>query len=247
MFMMDDAKKYGLQPAIMLYNFYFWLAKNKANNKHYYDGKTWTYNSQRAFARLFPFWSRRNVRTILQKLIDQKVLMTGNYNAIPYDKTMWYALVDEAALKEFVEEGGRNCPGGGQNRPIEVTESTNRSDAIDQPIPDIKPDIKPDKKKEPPSKEVKNKYSEFVRMTEKEYKKLIDDYGEKIAKDFIERVNDWIAQIGPKKATKYKSHYHMIKNWMRRDGTQLKAKEKLCPECGKRYVGSLCRKCGWRG
>ncbi len=81
-------------------------------------------------------------------------------------------------------------------------------------------------KKEPPSKEVKKKYSEFVRMTEKEYKKLVDDYGEKIAKDFIERLNDYIGSKGKR----YKSHYYTILNWMRRDGIKKDQFEKPMTE-----------------
>ncbi len=68
----------------------------------------------------------------------------------------------------------------------------------------------------------KNKYLDFVLLTEKEHTKLTTDYGEKTALDFIERLNDYVAQIGTKRAAKYKSHYHTIKNWMRRDGVQKK-------------------------
>ena len=63
-------------------------------------------------------------------------------------------------------------------------------------------------------------------MTEKEYKKLIDDYGEKIAKDFIERLNDYIGSKGKR----YKSHYYTILNWMRRDGIKKDQFEKPMTE-----------------
>ena len=49
-FDIEDAKKYGVDSAIILYNLRFWLAHNKANGTHINDGYVWTYNSARALA-----------------------------------------------------------------------------------------------------------------------------------------------------------------------------------------------------
>ena len=97
MFTFDEkiAKKYGVNEAIMLQNIVFWIKKNKANNKHYYDNKFWTYNSVNAFAEIFSFWTVRQIRTILNSLIDQNAIIAGNYNENPFDQTRWYALSDE--------------------------------------------------------------------------------------------------------------------------------------------------------
>ncbi len=129
-FDVEDAKKYGVEPAIFLYNLKFWIRKNHANGKHSYEKRTWTYNSQNAFTELFPFWSRQNIRTIIKKLVDKKGIRTGNFNKALYDKTTWFALEDEATL--------------GWNQPTDGLESTNRSDGINQPIPDTNTDTKPD-------------------------------------------------------------------------------------------------------
>lgn len=43
------AKEVGIECAILLYNIEFWIEKNKANNKHFYEGRYWTYNSTKAF------------------------------------------------------------------------------------------------------------------------------------------------------------------------------------------------------
>ena len=44
----EFAKEHGVNEAIMYQYFSYWIAKNKANDKHFYDGYTWTYNSQKA-------------------------------------------------------------------------------------------------------------------------------------------------------------------------------------------------------
>ena len=92
------ANRYGVDEAIMINNFSFWISKNKANDKHFYDGRYWTYNSVSAFTELFTFWTEKQLRRILASLIDQKVLITGNYNKKKSDKTTWYSFVNESSF-----------------------------------------------------------------------------------------------------------------------------------------------------
>jgi hypothetical protein len=63
-------------------------------------------------------------------------------------------------------------------------------------------------------KDTKGKYLDFVTLTLKEHNSLINEYGESQTKEMIQRLNDYIGSKG----NKYKSHYHTIKNWFRRDG-----------------------------
>lgn len=94
------ATRYGVDAAIMIENFRFWIAKNKANGRHFYEGRFWTYNSIKAFSELFPYWSAPQIRRILDKLEDAEVLVSGSFNASPWDKTKWYAFGDQADLPE---------------------------------------------------------------------------------------------------------------------------------------------------
>lgn len=98
----DLAEKYGITEAIILYNLIFWLKKNKANHKHFYDSKYWTYNSVNAFSELFPFLSKDQIRRTLEKLSSKKAIETGNFNKIAYDRTNWYTLSDELYI-EYVD------------------------------------------------------------------------------------------------------------------------------------------------
>lgn len=89
-----DAQKYGLIEAVMLNNFRFWIAHNVANKCHAHDGRTWTYNSTKAFQELFTYLSINQIRRCLDSLIEQGVLVRGNYNSSAYDKTSWFAFAD---------------------------------------------------------------------------------------------------------------------------------------------------------
>jgi len=59
----------------------------------------------------------------------------------------------------------------------------------------------------------KSKYMDCVLLTPEQYQKLIDQFGEKATKEKIEALNNYIESKG----RKYKSHYHTILNWSRKD------------------------------
>ena len=94
-FNIEIAKKFDVPTAIVLNHFAFWIIKNRSNNKHFHDGRYWTYNSVRAYQEIFPYWSLKQMRLVLEKVKKSGLVLTGNYNTIPYDQTTWYALSDE--------------------------------------------------------------------------------------------------------------------------------------------------------
>lgn len=86
------AQDVGIECAVLFYNIEYWIQKNQANDKHFYEGKYWTYNSTKAFAELFPYMSERVIYKSLQKLIERGYLIKGNFNQNSFDRTCWYAL-----------------------------------------------------------------------------------------------------------------------------------------------------------
>ncbi len=146
------AQKYGILEAILLENIYYWIKKNEANNKHFYDEKYWTYNSRKAFAEIFPYASEKQIRTALEKLIKNGLLITGSYNQDGRDRTLWYSLTDRG-ISLFLKR---------------QMQQTNKSDTLAQegePLPDNKPDILPPLI--PPKGETKEDNQELI-------KKIID-------------------------------------------------------------------------
>src|SRR4051812_21806517 len=82
----DFAVKYGVNEAIFCQNLYFWIRKNRANKKHFYDGHYWTYNSVSAFAELFEFWTEKQMRTVISNCEKKGLIIKGNYNKKGYDR-----------------------------------------------------------------------------------------------------------------------------------------------------------------
>lgn len=94
-FEIDLACQFGILEAVILNNMEFWIAKNEANEKNFYDGFTWTYNSARALNELFPYVSQRQIRNALKHLQDEGIIQTGNYNRDARDRTLWYAFTEK--------------------------------------------------------------------------------------------------------------------------------------------------------
>ncbi|MBF0558841.1 MAG: hypothetical protein HQL08_08680 [Nitrospirae bacterium] len=131
-FNIGHARGYGLEEAIMIQSFVFWIMKNKANGKHLVEGRTWTYNSIEAFATLFPFWSKRQIERILRSLVDKKVLIRDNFNQYKYDRTCWYAFADESL---FIEPDKSLISTISPNSEMHITVSENAFPQTVKPIP----------------------------------------------------------------------------------------------------------------
>lgn len=89
------AKEFGIEAAILIDEFRFQISRNKANEKNFYDGRYWTYNSQKAYAEIFPYLSVGQIKRIISSLVDKGIMLKGNYNTNQYDRTNWYAFSDQ--------------------------------------------------------------------------------------------------------------------------------------------------------
>lgn len=97
----EIAEKVGVNAAILYKNIYFWCQHNAANGKNIRDGKAWTYNSMAAFEKLFSYFSVSQIRTGLDKLEEAGLIVVGNFNKDPRDRTRWYAISGRLHLGKF--------------------------------------------------------------------------------------------------------------------------------------------------
>ena len=88
----EIAKDCGIEEAILLHNFHFWLSKNAANGKHFHDGLYWFYNSKKAFVDLFPYMNETKIFRSIKNLEERGFVVKGNYNTDKWDRTNWYAI-----------------------------------------------------------------------------------------------------------------------------------------------------------
>ena len=168
-FDIDVAKEIGIVPAIILNNLYWWIDKNRANERHFYDGYYWTYNSRKAFAEQFPYLNEKKIRYAIEKLIDEGYVVTGNYNKSTYDRTLWYAITEK----------GYSIL---QNWQLHLTKLANGSDEIGTPIPDINIDINTDIPPLPPTGGQKGKHRPDMKPKPED----------KFSGELLAAVNSWL-------------------------------------------------------
>lgn len=219
-FSQEDAIKYGVENAIILYNLKFWIIKNKANGVNFFDNHYWTYNSGSAFAKLFPFWNDQKIRRHLRELEELGVIKSANHNKNKMDKTKWYCVVDESFMSDIEEESSSaSC-----EETIDCSEAN--KDCLktnngvlnnEQAIPYNKPYNKT---------HILNSEKRFVKPTAEEIRAFCKEIGVSIDADyFIDYYESkgWIVS-GKNKMKNWKA---TIRNWARRNGQKIKTDKQL--------------------
>ena len=157
-FNVELAMKYGIEEAILIENFAFWIKKNAANGVNYVDGEYWTYNTAKALEELFPYMNLKKIQRILVKLEELKILKSDNFNKKAYDRTKWYCIIDPEIKNMYqlnfvstelrTEKKALDKMSNEENQELS-TEECKPLDKMSngmfknvQPIPDINSDIK---------------------------------------------------------------------------------------------------------
>lgn len=182
-FNIEAAKEIGIIPAILLKNIYWWVKKNEYNNKHFYDGHYWTYNSVKAFTDYFPYLTAKQILYALKKLETEGYLVSGNYNNSAYDRTKWYAVTKRAEKLLGVTE---------KQEDIHLTKLSNGNDHSVKPIPDIKTDSKQkslptEEREEAGSSPTLSSKSSKKRRTKKTYRDVLGNPEYYLVQDALSR------------------------------------------------------------
>ena len=94
----EIATRYGINAAVIFQNIAFWCDHSRANNANFYDGHYWTFNSVRAFQDQFPYLGKKQIDNAIRKLVDEGLIVKGNYNKVAYDRTTWYSLTENGEM-----------------------------------------------------------------------------------------------------------------------------------------------------
>lgn len=84
------AAKIGLQEAIVIYQFDYWIQKNIEKEQNYNDGFYWTYNTYEKWHEQFPYCHVNTIKNAIKNLEEQGLIITANYNKRGMDRTKWY-------------------------------------------------------------------------------------------------------------------------------------------------------------
>lgn len=199
------AALYGVEEAILIAHFQYWINHNKRLGRNEHDGRTWMYSTREEIAAHFPYWNSDQVRRITDRLVEKKVLIKGNYNKIPMDKTLWYAFENEEifTIWQICQMHLADLPNG-------LADLPNASGKNAKAIPHTKTHTRTEKRKY-----IKESFGEegSVKLKSDEHAKLVEKFGEEGAADRIQNLEDYILSKG----ANYKDHYRTILVWEKKN------------------------------
>ncbi len=89
------AMAYGVDEAIMIRNLQFFITANANRGHNFRDGRFWTYDRLEDFTSHFPYWTIKQIRRILASLVQQEVIIKGEFNSSWSNRTQWYAFKNQ--------------------------------------------------------------------------------------------------------------------------------------------------------
>lgn len=128
------AASIGIQEAILVNYFQYWISLNHRKKKNLIDGRTWMYETREGIADHFPYFTADQVRRLTDKLIDIGILIKGNFNKTSFDRTNWYAFSDESIFLNNSYDW-QNCQMDSAEQPNPIGESAKyNNDIVPSPI-----------------------------------------------------------------------------------------------------------------
>ena len=84
------AVDFGIPAALLYHDIDYWCTVNAAQEYAIHDGCTWMFQSVDGFHERFPELAPNAIRSALRRLEDAGLIIVGNYNRLPIDRTKWY-------------------------------------------------------------------------------------------------------------------------------------------------------------
>ena len=118
----DIFDRVGANAATLYEYLCFWCGKSK----NVIDGRKWIYQRLKDFEEAFPTMSLSSIRRGLKKLEDEGLILTGNFNKVPYDRTKWYSAVEQKSSENVNKSKcSKRTNGSVQNEQIDVVKVNN--------------------------------------------------------------------------------------------------------------------------
>lgn len=95
-FSVEVAKNFKVDIALLLQHFSFWYLKNKSDNVNLFKNDYWVRMKADTLVEYFPYFTKRQLRYCIDKMIDLDLLKQDQFNDKSNDRTKWYSLTKTA-------------------------------------------------------------------------------------------------------------------------------------------------------
>lgn len=224
----EVAEKYGMPCAVIFQWMLYWVEYNRANGTNFHDGRYWVYCSNTGLQEYFPYIGMKQLRTALKRLMDEKMLVAGRYNAVAFDRTLWYSIGETGVgycpkraldtypkdVPAFTQKGYISNEQNGHFSSIPNGTTNTNIGTLEKHIENIKE--KKVKEKDGESEPKKKGFGELenVFLSAEEYAKLLVKMGDIGRDKYIEAVSLYKGKSG----RTYKSDYAACLAFWQRDG-----------------------------
>lgn len=96
------AQKYGTNEAIFINNLIHlnsYISFEDSDKYKFHNGRHWVNGTPEYFSLHLPYFKPRLIKNIIFNCIQKELLLKGNFNKNPLDKTNWYAISDKTTME----------------------------------------------------------------------------------------------------------------------------------------------------
>ncbi len=232
-----------LHIAVIYNHILFWIKVNKSKGTNFIEGRTWTYETAEQISKYFGYFTERQVRHCLGRLVEEGFLVKGNFNKNAFDRTSWYSLPyeeDEERLSNKKYEAPELSDAepklsDGQDKFASCIDTDSNTYGIED-ILLAKPPSPPKggekkssfkKKKEDTPKVSRIDRRPNIQTSEEEHQKLVSKYGLTLTESCYDHLSEWKSsksESDPKAAANHTDYYRIIK-WVYADLAQQKSNQ----------------------
>lgn len=210
--------------AVFVHRVYYLVLNNEANKRNFHEGKYWTYDSVAALAKVFSFWTSRQIERIIRNCIKFGLIETGNFSDNPCDRRTWYT-VSQTVKSIYANGEMDSTEWGNENTQTVETIPPNGEMLYKEQLKDLLEDQLKDERARPPTQKPKTpkkqtvasaqKYGEFdnVLLTDVELDKLRARWPDQQVCAEIEALSTYMKSRG----RRYADHYATLLNWLKCD------------------------------
>lgn len=92
------ARRCGVHAALVAKYIWDEIWANERAGRCSFVGRTWMCSSQMMFTAVMPYLTKNMVRRALERLVQQGVIVRGEFGKSPFDRTSWYAFTQFGTL-----------------------------------------------------------------------------------------------------------------------------------------------------
>ncbi|MGR5294769.1 hypothetical protein ACPV5U_08685 [Vibrio mediterranei] len=87
------AEECGIDAALIIGHFNYFIEHHRANDTNFFNGHYWTYDTAESLAQKFPYWSKNKIQKLLVKMEEQGLIVSGDFSENRFKRPKYYRVL----------------------------------------------------------------------------------------------------------------------------------------------------------